>query len=536
MNTGYDSATAAHAAAWEAMRRGDVVHAVALAGEAVALRRAPDFLETLGQFQYLAGQIPAAIATLREATMRAPQSVAAHNALAMAQRQTSDADMWREAVDHLQAAVALAPDLAGTQLNLALMRHHVGAADHAAGAEIDRAVQLDPGDPEIWADGAAMFHDRGLFIRAMAAARRAVCLAPDLPHAMHAHAEVVAVLNGPAKALAWFDRLVRLAPTSAGFQVARGKARLAAGDTAGGWSDYEARRHMPAFGLPAPSPGDSSPQSLAGKTVVVYGEQGFGDVLQFVRFVRPLAQRAARVHLVVPDELRSLLADMPGCEGRVTMTEAQATPRGDLALPVMSLPRLLDMSPDGSPYLVASAVQRARWGQALAEARGLRIGVCWSGNPRPQSPVVMRMTDRRRSVPLSEFGPALGKIGGVTFVSLQHGYRPGEQPGAYGIRDASAYIRDFSDLAGLITNLDLVITVDTAVAHLAGALGVPTWMLNRFDSCWRWERGATTTRWYQSMTIISQTYPMNWTEPLAEMTERLHAEVRRRAAEAAPSP
>jgi hypothetical protein len=187
----------------------------------------------------------------------------------------------------------------------------------------------------------------------------------------------------------------------------------------------------------------------------------------------------------------------------------------------MSLARLLDNEVDGGPYLVPAPRQVERWREAFAGLTGLRVGVCWSGNPRPDAPVITRMIDARRSIPLALFGPALAGIDGASFVSLQHSYRPGEVPAAYGIRDASAYIRNFSDLGGMIANLDLVITVDTAVAHMAGGLGSRTWMLNRFDSCWRWDKGASTTRWYRSMSIFTQSRAMDWSGPLAEMAAAL---------------
>lgn len=512
-----------HEAAWEAARSGDMAGAILLAGQSAALYPHPDYLMVLGQFQLSAGQAAAAVATLRAAVAADPQSPEIQGSLAMALRQMSDPRGWREAVRRLEIAVALAPDRIAAQLNLALLRHHVVQDDRAVLAEIDRARRLAPLDPDVPTDAAAILHDRGRFGDALAASQLALCLDPAMVRALHAHAEAVVVLQQAGAAIGWFDRLVALDPDAPVYRVARAKARLAAGDARGGWDDYEARRGMPVFGLPAAMSGDSAPQSLSGKTVMVYPEQGFGDVIQFVSFVPALCVRAARVFLVAAPELRPVLEELSAAQGTLSVIDDHAARQvpADLFLPAMSLPRLLDLAPDGAAYLAPPARQRERWAQALAGYGGLRVGVCWSGNPRPGAPLVMRMTDYRRSIPLDAFGPALQGIEGATFVSLQHGYRAGETPSAYGIRDASAYIRDFSDLAGLIANLDLVITVDTAVAHLAGALGARTWMLNRFDSCWRWERSSRSTRWYRSMTIFSQAKPMDWSTPLAEIATGL---------------
>jgi len=521
-----------HDAAWAAAQSGDMARAILLAGQAAAIWPHPDHLLTLGQFQLAAGRGADAVATLRQAVALYPQVPAVQGTLALALRQASDPAAWTEAVTRLEAAVALAPDDITGQLNLALLRHHAAAADDEVTTEIRRAICLDGRDLDVWADAAAMFHDRGRFAEARDATRQALCLDPAMTRSVHAHAEAVAVMAGAGVALRWFDRLVMLDPAMAVHRVARAKARLAAGDLRGGWDEYEVRRGLPIFGLPAAMPGDSNPQPLSDRTVLVYPEQGFGDIIQFVSFVPPLCRRARHVFLVAHPDLKALFEEMPGGDGRLSVVDAAAASQlhADLAVPVMSLPRLLDMAPQGVPYLRPAPRQRERWSQALAGQPGLRVGVCWSGNPRRDAPLVMRMTDYRRSIPLETFGPALAGIEDATFISLQHGYRAGDVPQEQGIRDASAYIRDFSDLAGLIANLDLVITVDTAVAHLAGALGARTWMLNRFDSCWRWGRGATTTPWYDSMTIFNQATPMDWSVPLAEVRNSLRVLIADQAA------
>ncbi len=436
------------------------------------------------------------------------------------------------ATHHLRHRLARDPADAAAWRDRAIRGHIEDVPPTEVRAGLRRAAALAPADILTWIRRAQIHFDQGLFDAAMVAGRLAVCLAPDDPAALQAMAEAVAAARGPATALAWFERLVALAPGIPVYRLSRGMKRLGAGIWRRGWSDYEARRVQPGMKMPPDDITPLPPMALAGRSLLVQHEQGFGDTIQFMRFLPGLLRHGARVQLAWPQALRSLaiaMADADGRDGRgLTLIDPGdvAGARVDLALPIMSLPALLDPDIDGAPYLAAPAGRHAQWAQALTDITGLRVGLCWSGDPRSDAQVNVRMTDRRRSIPLAMFGPALAGIEGATFISLQHGYRAGEVPQAYGIRDASAYIRDFGDLAGLIANLDLVITVDTAVAHLAGALGVRTWMLNRFDSCWRWERGASSTRWYNSMTIFNQATPMDWSVPLAEVAAALRASVR----------
>jgi len=427
------------------------------------------------------------------------------------------------ATEHVQRSLARDPADAAGWLDLAILRHVGEAPSGEVAAILRRAAMLDAANLQVWIRRAQIHFDQGLFAAGVRAGRAAASLAPAEPTALHAMAEALAAADGPAAALPWLDRLVALAPDIPVYRLSRGMKRLAAGIWQRGWSDYEARRVRPGMRMPPDEIAPLPVAALAGRSLLIHHEQGFGDTIQFMRFLPDLIRHGARVHLAVPAVLRGLAADMPGADGLALIDPVDvAGARVDLALPVMSLPALLGLSPEGAPYLAASAAQRARWAAVLADLPGLRVGLCWSGDPRPDAQVNVRMTDRHRSVPLSALG-AITAVEGATFISLQHRHRAGEALDAHGIRDVSADIGDFADLAGLIANLDLVITVDTAVAHLAGALGARTWMLNRFDSCWRWGRGVTTTRWYNSMTIFNQAAPMDWSAPLADMRESLGA-------------
>ncbi len=425
------------------------------------------------------------------------------------------------ATDHLRHRLARDPADGPAWRDHAILGHVGDAPPGDVVAGLRRAGVLDPDQVLTWTRGAQIHFDQGLFADGVRAGRIAACLAPGDAEAIHAMAEALAAADGPGAALPWLERLVALAPDIAVYRLTRGMKRLGAGIWRRGWSDYEARRVRPGMKMPPDEITPLPSAALAGRTLLVQHEQGFGDTIQFMRFLPGLLRHGARVQLAVPAALRGLAADLQGAGGMV-LIDPDDVPgaRVDLALPIMSLPALLGLMPDGAPYLAASAARRARWAAAVTGLPGLRVGLCWSGDPRPDAAVNVRMTDRRRSIPLGALA-AITAVEGATFISLQHRCRAGEDPGACGIRDVSAHIDDFSDLAGLIANLDLVITVDTAVAHLAGALGARTWMLNRFDSCWRWERGSATTRWYDTMTIFNQATPMDWSAPLAEVAAAL---------------
>lgn len=518
-----DDAAAESDAAEIALQGNDPVAALSHAKAVHALAPSDATLELVGRAQLANGLIRSAIATLHQVVLKSPQQLRARLSLVVALQHAGSADDMRDASRHLLIATLLNPALAEIWAMSAVHRHFIQAPDRLALVQIDRAARLDPANADIWLHAARMMYDWGDFLKSDRAVRCALSLSPARADIVHALAETVAA-SDVVEALPWFDRLVGLEPGAPRFRVARGMNRLAAGQ-AGGWDDYEYRRFDPMFGIPAPAVAETDIRSLAGKTVMVLPEQGFGDVIQFVRFVPLLAELGATVLLVARPQLRTLFAASPVLSGKVLLIghDEVGKHRADLILPIMSLPRFLGATFGGGAYLAAAPEQRARWKLATAELSGLRVGLCWSGSTRAAMSRNVQMVDYRRSLQLKQLGPALGEMAGLSLVSLQISYREGDSPRAYGIRDASAYLRDFGDLAGLIANLDLVITVDTAVAHLAGAMGVATWMLSRLDSCWRWGRVGSRTPWYESMTIYRQDVAMQWDAPIAAVVRDLRS-------------
>jgi Flp pilus assembly protein TadD len=279
-----------------------------------------------------------------------------------------------------------------------------------------------------------------------------------------------------------------------------------------GWRAYESRWEVEAMGAPAPvlSQRRWTGQALNGETVLLHAEQGFGDTLQFCRYAPMVAAAGGRVVLVVPKALRQVMTTLDGVADVLT-EENDVLPPFDFHCPLLSLPfafgTRMETIPAVVPYLHGDPVP---WTDFVSRLPGLKVGLVWAGKSRTAQPHAVAI-DKRRSMRLADMVPLLD-VSGCSFVSLQLG-SPALQMQALPravLRDVSGQMEDWSDTAGLIMGLDLVIAVDTAVAHLAGALGRPVWMLNRFDSCWRWLLGRDDTPWYPTMRLFRQTSRGDW--------------------------
>jgi hypothetical protein len=301
-------------------------------------------------------------------------------------------------------------------------------------------------------------------------------------------------------------------------------ALLTMGRLREGWRAYETRWEVEAMGAPAPvlSQPRWTGQALNGETVLLYAEQGFGDTLQFCRYAPMVAAAGGRVVLVVPGALRRIMTTLEGV-AEIRSEEDGRLPPFDYHCPLLSLPLAFDTTmatiPGPASYLHADP---SAWADFLGGLPGLKVGLVWAGKARTAQPHAAAI-DKRRSMRLADMAPLLS-VGGCSFVSLQLG-PPASQLQALaedaGLRDVSHRLGDWADTADLIAGLDLVIAVDTAVVHLAGALGKPVWMLNRFDSCWRWFRDRDDTPWYPSMRQFRQTSRGDWAGVIGRVRDAL---------------
>ena len=293
-----------------------------------------------------------------------------------------------------------------------------------------------------------------------------------------------------------------------------GCALLLAGLFEDGWKEYEWWRKVQPYSssvrdFPAPL---WRGEAIGDRTILLHAEQGLGDTLQFCRYA-PLMVCGAGIILEVQPSLVRLLSRLPGVMQVVAWGDG--LPPFDLHCPLMSLPlafgTTLDTIPAGTPYLSADPALAANWQERLVGLDGLRIGLVWAGGQRLNFPVLVAV-DRRRSIALKALAP-LGEVSGVSFVSLQKdapAAQAADPPHGLMLHDFTADLHDFEDTAALIVNLDLVISVDTSVAHLAGALGKPVWLLNRFDTDWRWLLNRDDSPWYPTLRQFRQPRPGDW--------------------------
>jgi hypothetical protein len=312
-------------------------------------------------------------------------------------------------------------------------------------------------------------------------------------------------------------------------RLSRAEKLLRAGDLDGGLAEFAWRLRDPS------APGIASrlaqgplerpnPTTWFGRTVLFYGELGHGDMVQCLRFIPMVLESGAEVVLELQPGLVRLAESIPGVQKVVAWGET--VPAHDLALPMFHLPwafcTRLDNIPVRIPYLTADPLRVAAWRTRLEGLPGLKVGLTWAGNPH----TVFPQMDLMRSVPLATLAP-LGKVLGVSLVSLQKGVASQAAPPAgMVLYDWTDELSDFADTAALMEALDLVVTVDTACVHLAGALGRPVWLLNRFDSCWRWLEGRDDSPWYPTLRQFRQGARGDWVGVVMQVALALQKLVR----------
>jgi tetratricopeptide (TPR) repeat protein len=482
--------------------------------EAEALYRAvladtpddPSAVYLYGLLQLGTGQTAAAVANLDHAASLRPRHLATHLGLGralLAEGQSAHALAAADVVLEQEPSNAAALFLRGTALSA------LGRSAEAV-ATLRKAIATDPTNAAAFLNLGNALADLDRLEAAETAIRCAIALDPTL---VEAHASLGFVLTSrgdlPAAVAACEAALV-LQPDLVQAHWNLATAALLAGDFARGFTEYEWRKRHDRFrldfiDLPGPTwTGDDQ----AGRTILVHAEQGFGDTIQFARYLPRLAARGAHVILACDPRLVSLLGTLPDV---TVVSVEEALPPYDVWIDQMSLPRVFATSPATIPgsggYLSADPVREATWWAALPVGR--KVGITWAGNPAHSN-------DARRSLPPESLA-ALLAAPGIHFIPLQFGPRTHEA----GLPDLPAGLVDYADTAALIANLDLVVTVDTSVAHLAGALGVPCWLMLPFAPDWRWQLGCDDTVWYSSLRLFRQPSPGAWNDVAARIVTEL---------------
>jgi Flp pilus assembly protein TadD len=429
----------------------------------------------------------------------------------------------REAQACQREALRLDPESPDAQNNLGMIHYSLG---HIAEAEncFRAALRLDSAQPNATLNLGSVRQLSGRIDEAEGLFRRALALGVDPVRAKTNLALALMEQVRPQEAEQSCREALAINPASAEARCNLALALLTMGRLEEGWREYESRWEVEAMSAPAPT--FPRPrwigQELNGETVLLYAEQGFGDTLQFCRYVPMVAAAGGRVVLVVPKALRQLMTSLDGVAELLCEDDGAALPPFDYHCPLLSLPfpfgTTMETIPAPASYLRADA---AGWPD-LDGLPGLKVGVVWAGKSRTAQPHAVAI-DKRRSMRLSDMAPLLS-VPGCSFVSLQLGPPAAQMqalPDGAVLHDVSGRMGDWADTADLIMGLDLVIAVDTAVAHLAGALGRPVWMLNRFDSCWRWFLGRDDTPWYPSMRQFRQTSRGDWAGVIERVRDAL---------------
>ncbi len=506
-------------------------------------------LNALAVEKLAAAHYPGAVDALRRVLNLVPDSAAAHGNLALA--------LWRskltpQAEIHCRRAIALNPKYIPAHRILAeLLRERNApealpryerllALDPAnfmahnnvglllsklkrlseADAAFGRALELKPGNPHIRFNQ-LMVQPNGDLAEAYDCCRRALDERPGDPDIMTNLAIVLQFSGRHDEALAEYERAIAIAPDHVGARFNRSLLFLLQGDYPRGWTEYEGRWKL----LEAKKPRFAQPEwqgeDLDGKTILLHSEQGFGDSILALRYVPAIAARGGRVALRLERPLVRLAASLPD---NLVITPTHARPPAfDVWCPLLTVPRILgtriDSIPAQVPYLGVRPSIAERWRRRLSDLNGLKVGLAWAGSPQ-------HVNDFRRSIELERLQP-LFEIAGVSLVSLQVGPRAADiaQLPSGAIVGLSAELTDFAETAGAILNLDLVVAVDTAVAHLAGALGKPAWVMLPFSPDWRWLLERSDSPWYPTLRLYRQPMPGDWNDVIA----RVAADLRERA-------
>ena len=420
-------------------------------------------------------------------------------------------------------AIAIKQDYAEAYNNRGNTRKELGDLEGAI-ADFDKAIALRANYAAPHYNRGIVLRDGGRFDEALVSLDRAIALKPDYAEACNSRGLVLQELKRPQDAIASFVKAIALMPNYAEAYVNQSVSLLQLGRFEQGWPLYEWRKKLEQpFGARSfAQPLWLGRDDLSNRTLFVHWEQGLGDTIQFARFAKLLTARGASVVMSVQEPLYRLLSQMhPGVR---VISQDEVPAAFDYHCPMMSLPLALATTlqtiPDEGPYLFADDAMCKAWNARLPAKTRPRIGIAWSGGAKHKN-------DRQRSIDLSTFASLLSP--GVHWISLQNEIRDDDAAALaqlHQIEQCGEQLQDFADTAALIDRLDLIIAVDTSVAHLAGAMGKPVWILLPYNADWRWllERGDSP--WYPTARLFRQDSPRSWSNVMTRVRDAVDEFVR----------
>ena len=429
-----------------------------------------------------------------------------------------NANQFEEARQNFLRALELRPDFADAYNGLALLENTLGHPQECI-RNAELALSFDPNHHHAHNNlGLALFN-MGRIEDAIDHYHLAISRCNDYENAYNNLGIALTDIGHLDQALAAYETALKIRPDFHDARWSCSLTLLKMGNFKDGWAAYEHRfercggeTNRRNFSQPA-----WNGEDLHGKAILLHAEQGFGDTIQFVRYASLVATRGGTVYLEAHLELKRLLCNLPGIGN--AMARGALLPAFDVHCSLMSLPHRLNTRletiPADVPYLSAPAEMVTVWDERMHHDRNLRVGLVWSSN------VLNKAIHASKSVPLQNLC-VLGECAGVSFYSLQKGEGCKEIAAcSMSLIDWSDDLKDFCDTAALIANLDLVISVDTAVAHLAGALGKPVWMLLWYGGDWRWLQARNDSPWYPTMRLFRQEQIGDWTAPIIRLREAL---------------
>jgi Tfp pilus assembly protein PilF len=430
-----------------------------------------------------------------------------------------------EAVKSYRHVLRLEPNHVEALNNLGVALRSQGQTDEAI-ACFQRAVTIDPAHADAHSNLGNALHEDGQYENAVACYRHALQFDPRHFDAHNNLGNTLRALGTLTESIKSYERALALRPDDAQVHLSRSLCWLQMGDFERGWAEYEWRLKCKDYAIPSFRQPVWDGSALDGHTILLYADHGMGDSIQFVRYAPRVKERGGRVIVACQQPLARLMPTCPGVDQVVV--QGSAMPDFDVYAPLMSLPRVfgtrLSTIPAEVPYLIPDAGLVERWRGLTEQVDGFKVGIAWQGNPQFRG-------DRLRSFRLAQFEP-LAHIAGVRLVSIQKGAgseQIAELGGRFPATDLGSQFADFMDTAAVMLNLDLVITSDSSRTHLAGALGIPTWVAIPVATDWRWMTEGETNPWYPTMRLFRQTRTGDWDDVFERIAGELRALIQRSA-------